>query len=243
MIYITGDTHCEFRRLSHKAWSEGRTLTKNDYVIICGDFGLLWKGFLSDEESYWTTWLNEKPWTTLFVDGNHENFVRLRQLEDIEMFGSKVGKVSDSIYHLRRGEVYSIPDKDESGEIVNRKIFTFGGAASIDKESRREHVSWWPEENPSYSEMEKGLSNLTKHNNEVDVVITHTIPLGAFPLLKIGSIRFDIKDVAEEYLGEVRKNIKFKRWYFGHWHLDYSFFFEDRLFHGLYEDIVRLGEI
>ena len=96
MIYITGDTHCEFRRLGHKAWSEGKSLTKSDYVIVCGDFGLLWKGFLSDEEAYWTTWLNEKPWTTLFVDGNHENFIRLRQLEDVEMFGSKVGKVSTS---------------------------------------------------------------------------------------------------------------------------------------------------
>lgn len=236
MIYITGDTHCEFRRLSHKAWNEGRTLTKSDYVIVCGDFGLLWKGFLSDEEIYWTTWLNEKPWTTLFVDGNHENFVRIKQLEDVEMFGSKVGKISDSIFHLRRGEVYSIPDFPST----SKKIFTFGGAASIDKHMRREYVSWWPEENPSYSEMQKGLENLEKHNNEVDVVITHTIPLGLFSSLGMDGPRFNIKDVAEEYLGEVRRAVKFKKWYFGHWHINRTFFSEGQSFHGLYEDIVRL---
>ena len=152
------------------------------------------------------------------------------------MFGSKVGKVSNSIYHLRRGEVYSIPDSPNT----NKKIFTFGGAASIDKAMRREYVSWWPEENPSYAEMKKGLENLARHNNEVDVVITHTIPLGLFPHLGVGSLRFDIKDVAEEYLGEVRKLIKFRKWYFGHWHVNRTFISEGQLFHGLYEDIVQL---
>ena len=241
MIYITGDTHCEFRRLSHKAWDEGRAFTKDDYVIIAGDFGLLWKGFLSDEEIYWTTWLNEKPWTTLFVSGNHENYTRLKQLTEVEMFEGKVGKVSNSIFHLKTGEVYMIPDKNENGEVVHKRIFTFGGAASIDKHLRREYVSWWPEENPSYAEMQKGLENLEKHNNEVDVVITHTIPLGLFPLLGVG-VRFDIKDVAEEYLGEVRKILKFKKWYFGHWHINKKISFEGNSYHGLYEDIVRLEE-
>lgn len=235
MIYITGDTHREFRRLGAKAWIEGRVLTKSDYLIVCGDFGLLWEATKSDEELYWTSWLNEKPWTTLFVDGNHESFPRLAALEQIEMFGSKVGKVSNSIYHLRRGEVYSIPDLPG----IDKKIFTFGGAASIDKHMRKEHVSWWPQENPSYAEMQKGLENLEKHNNEVDVVITHTIPLGLFPHLGVGSLRFDIKDVAEEYLGEVRKLVKFKRWYAGHWHIDRAIELEGRQFYVLYERIVK----
>lgn len=236
MIFVTGDTHREFRRLGTKAWTEGRFLNKSDYLIVCGDFGLLWETTKSDEELYWTSWLNEKPWTTIFVDGNHEGFPRLMALEQVQMFGSVVGKVSDSIYHLRRGEVYSVPDTLNS----SKKIFTFGGAASADKHMRREYVSWWPEEQPSYAEMEKGLANLAKHNNEVDVVITHTIPFGLFPSLEMGSIRFNIKDVAEEYLGEVRKILKFKKWHFGHWHINKAFSFEGQLFHGLYEDVVRL---
>lgn len=239
MIFVTGDTHREFRRLGAKAWVEGRRLTKSDYLIVCGDFGLLWEATKSDEELYWTNWLNEKSWTTIFIDGNHESFPRLAALDQIEMFGSKVGKISDSIYHLRRGEVYLIPDQIGSLTVM-RKCFTFGGAVSIDKHLRKPYQTWWPEEVASYAEMEKGLANLAKHNNEVDVVITHTIPLGLFPFLGMGELRFDIKDVAEEYLGEVRKMLKFKKWYFGHWHINRFLVYKDRLFHGLYEDIVQL---
>ena len=40
MIYITGDTHCPFDISKFKPhyFPEGQTLTKEDYVIICGDF-------------------------------------------------------------------------------------------------------------------------------------------------------------------------------------------------------------
>lgn len=49
-----------------------QTMTKQDYVIICGDFGGVWDG--SKREKYWLDWLEDKPFTTLFVSGNHENY-------------------------------------------------------------------------------------------------------------------------------------------------------------------------
>ena len=70
-FFITGDTHGDFRRFSSQYFLEGKNLNRNDYVIICGDFGGIWN---TDEhnlsEKYWLDWLNAKPWTTLFVDGN-----------------------------------------------------------------------------------------------------------------------------------------------------------------------------
>ena len=39
MIYITGDTHSEFTRFSTDKFPIQKEMTKNDYVIICGDFG------------------------------------------------------------------------------------------------------------------------------------------------------------------------------------------------------------
>ena len=70
-IYITGDTHGDFRRFSADNFPEGKTLTKKDYVIICGDFGGIWDvKESSPQEKYWLDWLDRKPWTTLFVDGN-----------------------------------------------------------------------------------------------------------------------------------------------------------------------------
>ena len=46
-------------------------MNKDDYVIICGDFGY-WDE--SKEQKYWLKWLDGKPFTTLWVDGNHENY-------------------------------------------------------------------------------------------------------------------------------------------------------------------------
>ena len=81
MIYITGDTHGAFQRLSTKNFPEQREMTKDDYLIICGDFGLIWDvGAESKEEKYWLKWFEEKPFTLLFIDGNHENYDLLNSI-------------------------------------------------------------------------------------------------------------------------------------------------------------------
>ena len=78
MIYITGDCHANFGRFSTDIFPEQKEMTKGDYVIICGDFGGVWdKGEESPREKWYMNWLEDKPFTTLFVDGNHENFDRL----------------------------------------------------------------------------------------------------------------------------------------------------------------------
>ena len=59
-IYVTGDVHgrAEYgaSRFSSKAWPLGRTLTRDDVVIVAGDFGFVWDG--SNAERYWLT----TPW-------------------------------------------------------------------------------------------------------------------------------------------------------------------------------------
>ena len=53
-IFITGDCHASYTKLGLKSFPESRNLTKDDYVIICGDFGL-WDE--SPEQNYWMNWL------------------------------------------------------------------------------------------------------------------------------------------------------------------------------------------
>ena len=45
MIFITGDLHGEFdiHKLNTTSFPVQSDLTKDDYVIICGDFGLVWR--------------------------------------------------------------------------------------------------------------------------------------------------------------------------------------------------------
>lgn len=43
MIYITGDIHCpiDVSKLNTKQFPKQKIMTKEDYVIICGDVGLV----------------------------------------------------------------------------------------------------------------------------------------------------------------------------------------------------------
>ena len=123
-IYITGDTHGDVRRLNATSFFEQKEMTKDDYVVILGDFGLVWdwRGE-SREERNWLNWLEDKPFTTLFIDGNHENHDRLNDMEVEDWHGGKVHKIRPTVLHLMRGQVFNIDSK---------KIFTFGGASSHD---------------------------------------------------------------------------------------------------------------
>lgn len=69
-IYVTGDIHLnhDSAKLNTAFFPEGKNLTKNDYVIICGDCGFTWD--YSGTTKYWTKWYDNKPWTTLCVAGN-----------------------------------------------------------------------------------------------------------------------------------------------------------------------------
>lgn len=74
MIFITGDTHMpiDMGKLSRERFPIQDQLTKDDYVIICGDFGGVWDGRWHDKRCMDD--LNARNFTTLFIDGNHENF-------------------------------------------------------------------------------------------------------------------------------------------------------------------------
>ena len=112
MIYITGDCHSDFSRFSTDKFPIQEEMPKDDYIIICGDFGGIWNYQVESEyEKYWLDWLNNKNFTTLFVDGNHENFDRLYQYPVEEWHEGKVHKIRDSVLHLMRGEIFNIDNK------------------------------------------------------------------------------------------------------------------------------------
>lgn len=227
-IFLTGDTHNDFSRLSYKKWPISKDLCKNDLLIILGDFGLLSDNGISKREKYLRNWLNNRPYTIAFICGNHENHPRLYNLPPADIFGGTVGVVEDSIYHFRRGEVYTIQDK---------KIFTFGGATSIDRSTKVPGLSWWKEEVPSPKEMDDGLQNLEDHQNNVDYILAHTAPENiAKELIKKLNSFFNDPDPTRKYLEHVCSTTSFKDLYCGHWHIDYDI---DN-YHIMYKNIKKL---
>jgi predicted phosphodiesterase len=216
-IFVTGDTHGgidinKFNSDNIKKLEYNFSKEK-DYIIVCGDFGLLFStDHYNQTEAWRVKWLDEKPWITLFVDGNHENFERVNALPDVPMFGGTVGKYNDNIYHLKRGEVYTIEGK---------KFFVMGGGVSIDKEQRRNRITWWEEEMPNYAEYAKALESLHKVNFTVDYVLTHTAPDPIRKML-LGGDNYKSRDQLSTFFEELISyhRLSFKTWYFGHYHCD-----------------------
>ena len=123
-VWITGDIHGEPRRFNTESFYEQSNTTKDDVMIICGDFGLVWDYTgEGSSERWWLNWLENKPWTTVFVDGNHENFNRLYQYPVKEWNGGLVHEIRPHVLHLMRGEVFTIEGKT---------FFAMGGASSHD---------------------------------------------------------------------------------------------------------------
>lgn len=207
MILATGDLHApiDIHKLSVSKFPEQKKMTKKDYLIVCGDFGAVWNN--SKEELYWRSWLNDKNFTTLFLDGNHENHPLLNSYPEEDFCGGKVHKILPSVIHLMRGQVYNIDEK---------KIFIMGGAASHDKIHRVVGKSWWPEEMPSKEEYDEAIKNLERNQWKVDYVFSHCAPR---------SIQRQISDYYEndtltQFLDIVKNDLKFEHWWFGHYHED-----------------------
>ena len=257
MIYLTGDTHGEFLRFNTSNFPEQEQMTKEDVVIVCGDFGGIWKQQAGPDENYWLDWMDkERPYQLLWVDGNHENFDRLNsdEFKVVDLYGGKAQQIRPSIYRLLRGEIYDIQGK---------KFFTFGGAKSHDIDDgildpddyddpqefqsvyrrwrlegrmfRVKGVSWWPDELPNDAELEKGRKALEAVNYEVDYVITHCLPHDVAAVLSRCTF---YPDRLSLYFNDLlHRGLRFHRWYCGHYHCDQTVMGK---FHVLYRDIRRI---
>lgn len=188
-VYATGDTHGNFLRFEEQHFPEQKKMTRSDYMIICGDFGGIWNGEPQDAETL--DQLEALPFTTLWVDGNHENFDEIYNYPVEEWHGGKIHRIRPHVIHLMRGQVF---------EIEGHTFFTMGGARSVDVWDgildpdepgfelkywalrrrqavfRVKHLSWWEQELPSDEEYAEARRNLERVRYEVDYI--HSLRAG-----------------------------------------------------------------
>ncbi len=226
-IFITGDLHLniDIKKLSFKNWPSSRELDKEDTLIICGDAGLTWND--SNEVKYWCDWLEDRPYTVISVLGNHENYDLLRAIPITEWHGAKVRRVRPHVMYIENGEIFTIN---------NQTFFCMGGATSVDKVYRKEGKSWWPQEIPTWDEMDYAANNLRLHNFQVDNIITHCGPNYIVDkLFPYENAHDDITNFLEKF---VRMTTTFNKWYMGHYHVDRCY--DDQKFNILYQDILEI---
>lgn len=234
-IYLTGDVHGMFHdpeRFEIWNFPEGAELTKDDFVIVLGDFCL---PFDLLENDWDLRALNAKRWTTLFIDGNHEFFPFLDGLDVEEWHGGYVQRYPRhrNIIHLMRGEVY---------DIDGHSFFCMGGASSVDKAFQVSNGTWYEEELPDKYEYGNADRNLRKHNWEVDFVLSHTCSNRMLEAA-IGSTRLPgapiITDELTDYFDILEDRLDYGRWFFGHFHQDADL---DGRHTVLYQSIVNIED-
>ncbi len=224
MIYLASDIHGHIRLEKLKKLLQSYTLTDRDYLIILGDAGIIWS---ETEHKEVQSFYDNLPLTTLFLDGNHENFDLLETYPIVKAFGGEVRKISDKIFHLMRGEIYTID---------NKTFFVFGGGFSLKKLTNSSPVNVWEQEMPSEEEYLNGLKNLTKYNYKVDYMLSHVAPKQMAYEMWIPLIDQEIE--LNNYLEDVRKKAAYKKWFFGHHHKDRDG--ED--WSAIYDRVLILGE-
>lgn len=246
-IWITGDCHGNFKRFSRKGRAKFG-LKDNDFVIVTGDFGLLW---CDDKEFHYNLdWMSRLPITILWVAGNHENYNMLEAYPIEDWNGGKVRHIiRNKIIYLERGQIFTIEGKT---------FFTLGGASSQDiedgildrgaydfdiklkflkrnklKRYRILNESWWAQELPTEQELNDALIKLQEYNDKVDYIITHCASSNLEENLGLKN-----HDRLNDFLNYIDKFVTFNHWYLGHYHQDVTL--EDEKHTILYKQFRRL---
>lgn len=213
MIYITGDTHGNFKRIE-KFCNKFRT-TREDVMIIVGDAGINY--YEDRRDAVLKEFLSGLPITIFCIHGNHEQ--RPECIASYKEMKWKNGfvYVEDSYPNLlfaKDGEIYNLNGK---------KTLVLGGAYSVDKYYRLINgIRWFPNEQPSAEIKHKVSQVLCDTDWSVDLVLSHTTPLKYEPtevfLPMIDQSTVDKS--TEEWLNRIEDNLSYEKWYCGHYHTE-----------------------
>jgi len=159
-VLFLGDTHGNLNIVNKAV--EIANKNKSKYIVQVGDFGyfpLLYPEFIQS--------INTNT-PLLFIDGNHDDHWNLphsaNEVVHISLLNSVFEGINQPIYYIPRGY------KASWG---NKTLLFLGGAKSIDKQYRTLGLDYWTEEEVSYRDYVKCISQL---DTRIDVLVTHTAP-------------------------------------------------------------------
>lgn len=237
MIYVTGDLHGDFSALESFACSEdGKNLTKKDYVIVLGDFGI-WPEKMEEIKA-----LSDKlNYTLLFLDGNHEHHPLLQTFRQEQLFGGLVHNVFGT-YHLCRGGIYIIPTQDG-----NVTIAVCGGGDSRDKDQRINNVDWFVQEKISEFDVDTLLDNAAVYNMQVDYFLSHSLSAAVKAEWNYEcsscsfckNVTYEITE-SEYRIRDIVGMLKAHKYLSAHEHIDRDFCLAGKQYRSVYKDFVEL---
>ncbi len=228
--FITGDKHRNFEYV--KAFCRDMSTRRKDVLIILGDCGFNY--FEDKRDDKLKREISNLNITLFCLHGNKEN-----RPQNIATYG---------IRSFCGGKVYYEPKYPNilfaiDGEIYNfegRKYVVAGGAHSVDKmRCIKENKPFWEDEMPNDEIKAKVEAALQKENNIIYGIMTHTCPIKYLPNEMFMSTRQnaimknksrkrktknffkpDIDRSTEEWLDKLEKEVDYKVWFCGHYHID-----------------------
>ena len=216
MIYVTGDLHGDLQRFKEKAI---RRLGRGDFLLCCGDFGFVWDGSAAEEKVL--SWIGKRRFTTLFVDGCHDNLDLLARYPQEERWGGRVRPISGRLFHLCRGTVVHLD---------GISVFALGGGVTPSLDGLVPGLSWWPEELPSQEELDAAWEAYRRAGG-AQVILTHDCPSSL-----LGCMAGEgTPNRLQLFLERLRREGGFDRWYFGRYHQDRQI---PPVYHALYQQVL-----
>lgn len=210
-VFITGDKHGNFSFLEDFCY-ENNTTTE-DTLIILGDAGINY--FLKKIDEEIKKEIAKYPITLFCIHGNHEERPQNIPTYKLKYFS----EYGCNCWYEEKFPTILFPENGIA-EIKGNKCLIIGGAYSIDKYYRLvNHYSWFESEQLTEEEKNEIFSSL-EENDSFDYIFTHTAPLNYEPTYLF--LKFidqsQVDKSMEIFLQKVYDKVRFKKWYFGHYH-------------------------
>ena len=213
MIYITGDTHGKFERIEQFC---GKFKTsREDVLIILGDAGINFSGWVKDHVK--KEFLETLPITFFCIHGNHE-----QRPQTIGSYREKLWRGGVVYYEEEYPDLLFAKD-GEVFDFNGKQTIVTGGAYSVDRMYRLIHgYGWWPDEQPSEEIKQDVERKLDELSWNVDVVLSHTVPLKYEPteVFLEGLDQSKVDRTTEKWLDKIEDRLNYQKWYCGHYHTE-----------------------
>ena len=262
MILCTGDIHGKvIKRFSFKQNPSLRQLTSDDIIFVLGDFGQPFGPSTYKEAEYVFKFLDDKPWTTIVIGGNHDDYDYWQACPKVKLFN---GELHQAVFNNKSFSVYFI-DEITILNINNCNILCIPGAESHDANilldpnelnfKRKRAIlrkqykffrvvgrSWWPQEK---MDVQKNAEFMEHYKYEhFDFILSHDAPALINSWYKRpGDIARRASTAGQLFLEELRKTINFDIWFHGHYHFTGAWNkVHDNRMCGLYHEIIQLSD-
>lgn len=203
-VVVAGDLHGNLqwaRHLIRSAHAAGAST-----ILQVGDLGVLWPGAMKGRwDARLSKYLKAFDMDLIFIDGNHDNHVELR---DIEIQSDGLAPVLPGIRYLPRGGRTIIQGMTVGG---------LGGAFSVDHPWRRRGVDWWP----GIEEVEPQDVDKLISGGPVDILLTHDVPASVPMQSKWEDLDIETltrAQVSRDLLQQAVDALKPAQVFSGHWH-------------------------